>query len=290
MVAGFRAESLKLRNRPAVWVLGLVWLGLTVLLGYALVYVFLVNAPPTPLPEDIPREEREGIREQDRRFQEDQIRSLLPENLVSGTVPGFANLGAAIALILGTLVAGGEYGWGTLKTILTQRPGRSQVFGGKLLALWATLVVFALLVFAGSAAASYAIAGLEGSPPDWPPAGEVLRGFGAGVLILTLWGAFGVLLATLFRSTALAVGLGLVYVLVLESIVLGLPIPNDLYQDVREFFPGQNSSFLANAFAEGPLAPQSPPVDAPQAALVVAGYAAAFVLVSFLVFRRRDVA
>ncbi|QIN81647.1 ABC transporter permease subunit [Rubrobacter tropicus] len=289
MGASFRAESLKLRRRPAVWVLGLIWLVLTVIVGYAVVYVFLVNAPSPPVPEDIPEREREQIQQQERQFQEDQLRSLLPENLVSSTMPVFGNLGGAIALILGTLVVGGEYGWGTLKTIVTQRPNRPQVFGGKLLALWVVLVLFVIAVFVGSAAAGYVIAGLEGSPVGWPPAGELVRAFGSGVLILTLWAAFGALLATLFRSTALSVGLGLVYVLVLETLVLSLPIQNEAFQDAREFFPGQNSTFLANSFAEGPFSPPNPPVDPGQAALVVAAYAIVFVVVAALVFSRRDV-
>jgi ABC-2 type transport system permease protein len=288
--ASFRAESLKLGRRPAVWVLGLIWLFLTVIVGYAVVYVFLVNAPSPPVPEDIPEREREQIQQQEQQFQEDQLRSLLPENLVSSTTPGFATLGGAIALILGTLVVGGEYGWGTLKTIVTQRPNRPQVFGGKLLALWVILVLFVAAVFVGSAAASYVIAGLEGSSVGWPPIGDLARGFGAGVLILTLWAAFGTFLATLFRSTALSVGLGLVYVLVLETLVLSLPIRNEAFQDAREFFPGQNSTFLANSFAEGPFAPPDPPVEPGQAALVVAAYAIIFVIVAAVVFRRRDVA
>lgn len=191
MGASFRAESLKLRRRPAVWVLGLIWLGLTVIVGYAVVYVFLVNAPSPPVPEDIPEREREQIQQQERQFQEDQLRSLLPESVVSSTMPGFTTLGGAIALILGTLVVGGEYGWGTLKTIIIQRPNRPQVFGGKLLALWVVLILFVFAVFIGSAVASYIIAGLEGNPVGWPPAGELLRAFGSGVLILTLWAAFG---------------------------------------------------------------------------------------------------
>lgn len=290
MGASFRAESLKLRRRPAVWILGLVWLSFAVLVGYAIVYVALVNAPPTPLPEGISEEERQQIREQDRRFQEDQLASLLPERVVSGVMTGFTQLGGAIALILGTLAVGAEYGWGTLKTIVTQRPSRPQVFGGKLLALLVVLVVLLVVIFAGSAAASYAIAGLEGEAADWPPIGAAIRAFGAGMLVMALWGAFGVLLATLFRSTALSVGLGLVYLLVLESLVLNLPIPNETFRNAREFFPGQNSTFLANAFVEGPFAPPDPPVEAWQAALVVAAYAAAFVLLAVLVFRRRDVA
>ncbi len=289
MGASFRAESLKLRRRPAVWILGLVWLSFAVLIGYAVVYVALVNTPPPRLPENMPDEQRQQIQEQDRQFQRDQLASLLPERLASGVMTSFTQLGGAIALILGTLAVGAEYGWGTLKTIVTQRPSRGQVFGGKLLALLVALVVLLLLIFAGSAAASYAVAGLEGEPTRWPPAGELLRTFGAGVLIMALWGAFGALLATLFRSTALAVGLGLVYLLVLESVFLGLPIQNETFRDAREFFPGQNSTFLANSFVEGVFAPPNPPVDAWQAALVVAAYAAAFVLIAVLLFRRRDV-
>ena len=289
MGASFRAESLKLRRRPAVWMLGLVWLSFTVLVGYAIVYVSLVNVPPPALPENMPAEQKEQIREQDRQFQQDQLASLLPERLVSGVMTGFPQLGGAIALILGTLAVGAEYGWGTLKTIVTQRPGRPQVFGGKLLALGVVLVALLLLIFVGSAAASYAVAGLEGSPADWPSVGEFARAFGTGVLIMALWGAFGALLATLFRSTALSVGLGLVYLLVLENVVLNLPIRNETYRDAREFFPGQNSNFLANSFVEGTFAPPDPPVDAWQAALVVAAYAAVFVLLAVLIFRRRDV-
>lgn len=294
MGASFRAEALKLRRRPAVWILGLIWLGLAVVLGYVAVYAFVANAPPPAGPQNVPEGEGARIQQQERQFQEQQLRSLLPENAVSGALSTFANLGAAVALILGTLAVGGEYGWGTLKTIITQRPNRSQVFGGKLLALLVVLVVFAVLILASSAAASYAVARLQEAPVDWPPAGEFVRALGSGVLILALWAALGVFLATLFRSTALAVGFGLVYLLVLEVLLLGLPIPNESYGEAGRFFPGQNSTFLANSFAPGgaggvPSLPGTP-AGAGQAALVVAAYTIAFVVLAVLIFRRRDVA
>ena len=294
MGASFRAESLKLRRRPAVWVLGLIWPGLAVVLGYVAVYAFVANAPAPAVPQNVPEGERARIQQQDRQFQEQQLRSLLPENAVSGALSSFANLGAAVALILGTLVVGGEYGWGTLKTIITQRPNRAQVFGGKLLALLAVLVVFAVLILVLSAAASYVVARLQEASVDWPPAGEFVRALGAGVPILALWAALGALLATLCRSTALAVGLGLVYLLVLEVLLLSLPIPNESYRGAGRFFPGQNATFLANSFAPGgaggvPGLPGTP-TGAGQAALVVAAYTIAFVVLAALVFRRRDVA
>jgi len=187
---------------------------------------------------------------------------------------------------------GSEYGWTTFKTILTQRPGRLALFFGKLLALGIVLALLVVLTFAAGAASGYVIAGLESAPAGWPAAGELARALGAGGLILAVWAALGVLLATLLRSTALSIGIGLVYSLVLETIIFSLPIPNEAFRDAREFFPGQNSTFLADSFSrqtQAGFAPPEPPVDASQAALVLLAYAAAFVLLAALVFRRRDV-
>jgi len=187
---------------------------------------------------------------------------------------------------------GSEYGWSTFKTILTQRPGRYALFFGKLLALGIVLALLVVLTFAAGAASGYVIAGLEGAPLGLPAAGELASALGACGLIVAVWAALGVLLATLLRSTALSIGLGLVYSLVLETIIFNLPIPNKAFQDAREYFPGQNSTFLANSFSEqdsGGFAPPQPPVDAPQATLVLLAYAAAFILLAAFVFRRRDV-
>ena len=104
----------------------------------------------------------------------------------------------------------------------------------------------------------------------------------------------GVFLATLFRSTALAIGLGLFYALALEGLVFSLPIPNESFQDARRFFLGQNSGFLADSFAgsslQQPFAPPGPDVGAAQSALTLCLYLAAFILIAALVFRQRDVA
>lgn len=292
MLASLGAELLKLRKRPSTWVLGLIWLAVIILLNYTLAYALLSSAPPPTVPEGTPKEQREQLQAQQEEFQEQQLEFLYPENLVSNLAPGFPNLGAPIALILGALAVGSEYGWTTFKTVLTQRPGRLALFFGKLLALGVVLALLVVLIFTAGAASGYVVAGLEDAPVGWPAAGELARALGAGGLILAVWAALGVLLATLLRSTALSIGIGLVYSLVLETIIFNLPIQNKAFREAREFFPSQNSSFLANSFsgqAQGGFAPPEPPVDASQAALVLLAYAAAFVLLAAFVFRRRDV-
>jgi ABC-2 type transport system permease protein len=292
MLASLGAELLKLRKRPSTWVLACIWLTVTILLSYALAYALLANAPPPTVPQGTPKAQREQLREQQEAFRKEQLEALYPENLVSNLTPGFSNLGPPLALILGALAMGSEYGWATFKTVLTQKPGRYAVFSGKLLALGIVLALLVVLTFAAGAVAGYVITALDVAPVGWPAPGELVRALGAGTLILATWAALGVLLATLLRSTALSIGLGLVYSLVLETIILNLPIQNKVFQNVREFFPGQNSNFLANSFSgqsQGGFATPQQPVEASQAALVLLAYTAVCILLAAFFFHRRDV-
>ena len=292
MLASLGAELLKLRRRPSTWVLPLIWLAIIVFLNYALTYTLLSNVPPPTFPEGTPKHQQERVREQQEQFQEQQLRSLYPENLVQNLIPGYSSVGAPIALILGALAVGSEYGWATFKTILTQRPGRSALFLGKLLALGVILALLVALTFATGAASSLVVAALSGGPTTGPPLGEFLRALGAGFLILAVWASLGVLLSTLLRSTALSVGLGLVYSLVLEAVIFNLPINSESFTNARRFFPGQNSSSLADSFSAQSSAgftPQAPQIDAAQSTLVLLAYTAAFVVLATLVFRHRDV-
>jgi ABC-2 type transport system permease protein len=292
MLASLGAELLKIRKRPSTWVLPLIWLSIIVLLNYTLTYALLSSVPPPTFPEGTPKAQQEQLREQQEQFQEQQLRSLYPENLVPNLIPGYPSAGAPIALILGALAVGSEYGWSTFKTILTQRPGRTALFSGKLLALGVILALLVALTFAIGAACSFVVAVLAGASLKGPPIGEFVRALGAGFLILAVWASLGALLATLLRSTALSIGIGLVYSLVLETVIFNLPINNESFANARDFFPGQNSSSLADSFSGQPpsgFAPPTPQIDAAQATLVLLAYTAAFVTLAALVFRRRDV-
>jgi ABC-2 type transport system permease protein len=290
MLASLGAELLKIRKRPSTWVLPLIWLSIIVLLNYALTYALLSNVPPPTFPEGTPRAQQEQLKKQQEQFKEQQLRSLYPESLVGNLIPGYPSVGAPIALILGALAVGSEYGWSTYKTILTQRPGRTALFSGKLLALGTILALLVILTFAVGAACSLVVAALAGASLQGPPLGELVRAVGAGFLILAVWASLGALLATLLRSTALSIGIGLVYSLVVETVIFNLPIRSESFTNARRFFPGQNSSSLADSFsAQAPTSLATPQIHAAQATLVLLAYAAAFVALAALVFRRRDV-
>ena len=287
MLASFRAELLKLRKRPATWILALVWVAVVLLFGYLLAYSFVANAPPPP--DDAPKE----VQAQQQDFNDAQVEALLPENLLKQMFGGgYFGIGGAIMLILGALVAGSEFGWGTMKTILSQRPGRLAVLGGKLSALAVLLVIFVVLGLVAAAIASYAVAGFEDTTASWPAAGEILRGVGAGLLVFTVWALFGFTLAVVFRGTALAIGLGLAWALAIENALAALPIESDAFENFRKATLHENTfgvtSYFGSPFPEGFGAPEAL-VDAGRGVIGLLVYVAVFVLISVLFTSRRDV-
>jgi ABC-2 type transport system permease protein len=284
VTASFLAEFLKLRKRPAAWVLMLVWAAVVILFGYLFTYSFV----SAPAPEDAPREQRA----QQEAISEELLPTLMPENLLENLfVNGTFAIGGAIVLILGALASGSEYGWGTLKTVLTQRPGRLGAFSGKLLALGAVLVLFVLVGLAAGSLGSLVVARLEDAAVDWPPLRELAKGLGVGVLIFAVWGSLGFALAVLFRGTPLAIGLGLAYALAVENAIAALPIESEAFENVRRIMLGENTSSVSGYFGSPSQAfgAPEPLVEPGRAALVLTAYTVGFILLAAFFFRRRDV-
>jgi ABC-2 type transport system permease protein len=269
-----RAELLVLRKRASTWILLGIWATLALVFAYVVPYATYLNGS-TP----------------------ENLADVLPASLVGTLMGGFPFFGGVLALMLGVLAFGSEYGWGTLKTLFTQRPGRLHVFAAKLLALAAALAAFVLVVFALGALASYAIAVREGADVSWPSLSLCLRGLAAGWLILAVWAAFGVLLAVLFRGTALAIGVGILYAFVIEGLLGALATQVSALDSLVDLFVRASGYSLVvglggsaeDAGDRGPGSFSGPFVGAEQALLVLVSYLAIFVLVAAWSLRRRDV-
>ncbi len=199
--------------------------------------------------------------------------------------------------MLGVFALGSEYGWDTLKGLFTQGPGRTRVFGAKLAALAIVLIPFVLAVFAAGAIASFVIAQIEGAPVDFPSAWLLLRAMTAGWLILLVWAALGVLLGVLTRGTSLAIGVGILYALVIEGLLSAFADSVSVLEPLTQAFLRANGYSLAVALgssvesieASGPGAYSGPIVGSGQALAVLVASAAAFAGLAALVLRRRDV-
>jgi ABC-type transport system involved in multi-copper enzyme maturation permease subunit len=161
---------------------------------------------------------------------------------------------------------------------------------GKLLAVGLVVALYSLLALGAGAIGSYAAASLFDRPVDWPSASNLLEGLGVIWLVLAAWASLGVFLATLFRGTALAIGLGLVYGLAVEGLIFGFSDQSRIMDAITYVLLGRNGRELANSLGEAPQSFSSPdPVDPTQAALVLAGYVLGLLLIAAVLFRKRDV-
>jgi ABC-2 type transport system permease protein len=273
MTRNVTAELLVLRKRAATWIL----LGIWTLLGIFFAYV----VPYALDPEDAPG----------------GLGQFMPESLTGTLLEGFPFFGGVFALMLGVFALGSEYGWSTPRTLFTQGPGRLRVFAAKLVALGIILVPFVLTLFAAGAVASYVIAQIEDAPVNWPSAWLLVRAMAAGWLILAVWAALGTLLGVLTRGTSLAIGVGILYALVIEGLLSAFTDSVSLLEPLTDVFLRANGYSIAVALgasadsieASGPGSFGGPFVDSAQALVVLVAFTAGFLALAGLLLRRRDV-
>jgi ABC-type transport system involved in multi-copper enzyme maturation permease subunit len=234
MSKSFVAEMDKLVRRPATWVLVTAWTLAALIFVYLDPYIKYTSPAST-----LSGASRQAL-----------LTGMLPEKMVTALIAGFPIFGGAIALVFGALVVGSEYHWGTLKTVLLQRPGRPGIWFGKLLALAVMQAVVVVAVFACGALTSLMVATITHSPVNWPPVGELAQGLGAAWLMLTMWAMLGALLATLLQGATLAIGLGLFYLLV-ELLFRSTAGRTGPLAVLAKALPGSNAGTLAGILSPG---------------------------------------
>ncbi|GLZ02139.1 ABC transporter permease [Actinoplanes sp. NBRC 103695] len=272
MFDDIRAEARKLLRRPAIWTLLAVALTLSLIFTYIVPYAGYAGGTSGPTADR-------------------GLAAMLPDQLVGNAIGGLPVFLGALMLILGVLTVGSEYAWGTWKTVLTQDPSRVRVYAAKLVVALLAALAGVLAVFAAGAAASALIASGESAPLDWPAAGDVLVGIGAGWLIAAMWTVLGALLAVALRGVALPVGLGLVWLLAVQSLLSLIAAPLlDWVAQVQKGLPGPNAGSLVAALGGGTDTPGvEAVVGGGQATLVIAAYVIAFAALGGATLRRRDI-
>ena len=275
-----RAELFKLRKRPAAWVLLATAAVLNQIFSYLVPYLSYRAGDAQSFAGNIPPQE--------------VLASTLPDQLVINTIGGFPVFAGALALVLGALMFGGEYGWGTVKTMLSQRPGRSSVLGAQLVALGVAMLVCVSVLFALSAASTAGIALAEDKAMHWPSVAALAEGFGAGWLVLVVWGSLGAVLGVTLRGVALPIGLGVVWVLGIENLVSAMA-SNVLtaLRPLRDVLPGVNAGSLVSAVMPDRVIDPPPGVTAsvaePRALVTLVCYLAACAALAIWTTRQRDV-
>ncbi|TQL68606.1 hypothetical protein FB381_2501 [Nocardioides albertanoniae] len=272
------AELLRVRKWSAVWVIVGAWLALSLSFGYAFNYVAYKTGDDNFAGDGASKAQLLG--------------ELMPASIPDVIVSGLPMFGGALAMVVGALVAGNGFGWGTWKTVFTQGPSRFASVGGSLVAV--TVFIFAMMAatLALCAGVSILIAVTEGEAITMPGLVELAQSFGAGFLVLEMWALIGVLVGVLAKGPALAVGLGLVWSLVVENLLRGVGNLLSGIEAVTNALPGTAGGSLAGAIIGGPNGTPGvlDAISGERALLTVAAYVVVAAAGAVVVMRRRDLA
>jgi ABC-2 type transport system permease protein len=153
-----------------------------------------------------------------------------PSGLMAGLAAASSMFGM-VTLSVWAVVTAGDYGSGLIRLLVAAEPRRWRLLAGKVVALViltaaATTVAAIVNVFAVLPAAG--VAGISTSAWGTDLAAVVVGAWVNLFLALCAWGALGLVIATLARSAAVAIAIGIGYVLVVESMVKMLKdVPSD---------------------------------------------------------------
>ncbi|MEU8897708.1 ABC transporter permease subunit [Nocardia sp. NPDC048505] len=277
LMAGTRAEMLRLRKWPAFWIILGTWILLNLTFSYLFNYLDYTGAERSAMSDGLPKDVL--------------LRQLLPAAVPEVFTQGMAMFGGALMLILGALVLGSGYGWGTWKTVLTQGPSRRTAIGGVLVSLLAVVVALVCVAFLADLAVASGIALSQSQSLALPGLTQSLNGILTGTMILGMWTLAGALIGTLARGPALAVGLGLVWVLVVENLLRGVSGLFGPLRAVTDHLPGSAAGSLAGAMrtVDGPATPGVLEIlSRGESLLVLALYLVLFAAGTLGLVRRRD--
>jgi ABC-2 type transport system permease protein len=166
-----------------------------------------------------------------------------PDGLVHGVVD-VSNLVGIVALCLFAGAVATEYSQGTLRNLLVREPRRVQLLSGKFLALAVFIGLAVVLAIAVAAAVAFALAPGKGIHTSAWTSSTGLDDLVQSILHVWLsclgYGVLGTALAIVLRSPALAIAIGVAYVLPGEAII------DALWDNGDRWLPGQLLSALAH--------------------------------------------
>lgn len=277
---GARAELLRLRKWPAVWITLGAWLLLNLMFGYLFNYLSYTGGTSAFADEGATKASL--------------LAQMLPANAPNVFIQGMPMFGGALMMVLGAMVAGNGYGWGTWKTVFAQGTHRSAVVVGSLVALTVFVIATLAVALSFDLGVSVLVATTESQQLVMPSAGSLVEAVGTGFLVLEMWSLLGYALGTVARGPALAVGLGLVWALVVENLLRGVGQLLSWVETLTTVLPGTAAGSLVGSVVGVPPGGSSVPgvldsVPGTRAALTLAAYVVVAAMATVVVVRRRDV-
>jgi ABC-type transport system involved in multi-copper enzyme maturation permease subunit len=199
------------------------------------------------------------------------------QGLTAGVAAASSMLGV-VTLAFWALLTATDYSTGFVRLLVAAQPRRWPLLVGKAvaLALWtAGAALVALLVNVGVAPVAASSAGLDTAAWEAVAAGDLAAAWARLFSALLVWGLLGLALATVTRSAAVAISLGVGWVLLLEGVLASV------LGSVADVLPGSVLTALATGGTDA--------VSQGQALALGGTYTVLALVTALVVLQRRDV-
>jgi ABC-2 type transport system permease protein len=203
-----------------------------------------------------------------------------PSDDVMRNLMGLANLAQAFAMVLGILAITTEFRHGTITPTLLVTPARTKLLMAKLGASLLTGLLIGLLT---TGLVALIVSGISSARnyDDGSTGSEVVKMVIGGTLGAGLFGAFGLGLGALVRNQVGAIIGGLVYMIVVEPLTGIIPTVGDWIQ--KYGLGGASNALSGTGDRNSDLLGQVP------GGLLLAAYAAVFVIAGTVMLNKRDI-
>jgi hypothetical protein len=181
-------------------------------------------------------------------------------------------------LALWAIAVATDYSTGLIRIVVQAYPKRVPLLASKIAALAAFTVMAATIAYLVMIFCARPLARLEGISVDHWHADFVshfFKGYFDFTVAMLVWGLIGLMLAVLTRSSAMAIGIGIGFLLVVESLI------TIVAANAAKYLPGGTLSTLVQGGTHGF------PWGAALGVVLLYGVIAA--AVSLVVFRTRDI-
>jgi ABC-type transport system involved in multi-copper enzyme maturation permease subunit len=278
MIEMIRAELFKLRKRRMTWIL------LTILAAFFCLMFFATYGITSSPPDRMPGEAVDAIR----------ASLQFPDafNMIFSTA---GTIGTLLLIILVASSIGNEYGWGTVRQVLTRRGIRYYFVISKLVSFIIIAVIGLLISVIIGFILALITSNLIGSI-NWD---FMTASYIGGLFEKSGWTLFSllpyILLATFFaflgRSAIAGIGGGLGFYFI-EAIAVGIfNQTGGWLAKIPDYLIGPNVDALmpSSLFTQGPFASAGTLPSTLNASLTLAVYCVAFIVISLYMFKKRDI-
>ena len=183
-----------------------------------------------------------------------------------------------IVLALWAIAVATDYSTGLIRIVVQAYPKRIPLLAGKIAALAGFTIMASTIAYLVMIFCARPLARLEGISVDhWHAdfASHFFKGYFDFTVAMLVWGLIGLMLAVLTRSSAMAIGIGIGFLLVVESLI------TIVAANAAKYLPGGTLTTLVQGGTNGF------PWGAALAVVVLYGILAA--AISLGVFRTRDI-